>query len=209
MNKRQDRTFDAIFTGPAPANIRWGDVASLLKGIGAEQRAVGGSRSWFRLRGMAAVLHRPHPGSQLTRPGVRSVREFLEGAGFGPENRPDREEPTGMLEYKGYTGDVELDVDAGIMHGRVLGIRAVVTFESDTIAGIKREFEASVDSYLEMCRADGEEPEKSFSGRFNRLSAHLPLNILELPTASGVSRCRPWASPGGEGSCAEVGSARS
>ena len=44
---------------------------------------------------------------------------------------------------------------------------------------------------------------------FNRLSAHLPLNILELPTASGVSRCRPWASPGGEGSCAEVGSARS
>src|SRR4051794_41847974 len=28
-----------------------------------------------------------------------------------------------------------------------------------------------------------------------RLSAHLPLNILELPTACRISRCRPWASP--------------
>jgi hypothetical protein len=33
-----------------------------------------------------------------------------------------------------------------------------------------------------------------------RLSAHLPLNILELPSACMISRYKPWASPAGGGS---------
>jgi hypothetical protein len=43
--------------------------------------------------------------------------------------------------------------------------------------------------------------------RNNRLSAHLPLNILELPSACGISRCRPWAFSAGGGSCVAGGSA--
>lgn len=93
-----------------------------------------------------------------------------------------------MLEYRGYYGDVELDVDAGILHGRLLGIRAVVTFESDSIEGIKREFQTSVDSYLAMCEADGVEPEKPFSGKFNvRVEPELHRALVAAARVLGLS----------------------
>jgi hypothetical protein len=44
---------------------------------------------------------------------------------------------------------------------------------------------------------------------FIRLSAHLLVNISELPTAYEFNRCRPWASPGGGGSCVAGRSVRS
>ena len=37
-----------------------------------------------------------------------------------------------MMEYKGYIGKVEVDDEAGILHGEVINIRDVVTFEGRT-----------------------------------------------------------------------------
>ena len=71
-----------------------------------------------------------------------------------------------MLEYKGYVGEYEVDHDAGVIHGRLVGIQAIVTFESETAAGLREEFETSVDVYLDWCARDGVEPERPFSGRF-------------------------------------------
>jgi predicted HicB family RNase H-like nuclease len=38
-----------------------------------------------------------------------------------------------MLEYKGYTGKVDLDGEAGIFHGEVLDLRDVITFEGRSV----------------------------------------------------------------------------
>jgi len=38
-----------------------------------------------------------------------------------------------MMEYKGYLGKVEFDAEAGMLHGEVVGIRDVVTFQGESV----------------------------------------------------------------------------
>jgi predicted HicB family RNase H-like nuclease len=70
-----------------------------------------------------------------------------------------------MMTYKGYTASVEVDVEAGILFGRVLDIKDVVTFKAKTVEDVVREFQNSVDDYLAFCDELGEEPDKPFSGK--------------------------------------------
>lgn len=55
-----------------------------------------------------------------------------------------------MLTYKGYTGRVDFDPEAGVFHGQVLDLRDVVTFEGRNAEEVERAFRDSVDDYLEM-----------------------------------------------------------
>lgn len=70
-----------------------------------------------------------------------------------------------MLNYKGYIGQLEVDEEAGIIFGRVLDIRDVVTFKGETVAEAKQAFQDSVDDYLEFCQEIGLEADKPFSGK--------------------------------------------
>ncbi len=67
-----------------------------------------------------------------------------------------------MKEYKGYNGIYEYDEDAQIYHGRVTGIKGVVTFEADTLEELEQAFQDSVDDYLEFCAELGREPETPY-----------------------------------------------
>ena len=79
-----------------------------------------------------------------------------------------------MMEYKGYIGKVEMDDEAGILHGEVINIRDVITFEGTSVAEVQTAFRESVDDYLDFCAKRGESPEKPFSGKFVvRLPAEL------------------------------------
>ncbi len=79
-----------------------------------------------------------------------------------------------MMEYKGYFGKVEIDDEAGILHGEVINIRDVITFEGASVDELQTAFRESVDDYLEFCAQRGEAPEKPFSGKFVvRLSTEL------------------------------------
>ena len=79
-----------------------------------------------------------------------------------------------MMEYKGYIGKVEIDDEAGILHGEVIYIRDVITFEGTSVDEIQKAFRESVDDYLDFCAQQGESPEKPFSGKFVvRLPAEL------------------------------------
>jgi predicted HicB family RNase H-like nuclease len=71
-----------------------------------------------------------------------------------------------MMEYKGYSAQVEFDDDVGVFHGEVLHLRDVVTFEGRTVAELRKAFRDSVDDYLAFCASRNEPPEKPFSGRF-------------------------------------------
>lgn len=70
-----------------------------------------------------------------------------------------------MIEYKGYVGEVEYDDEARIFHGRVVGLRDVVTFQGSTAKSIEKAFRKSVDDYLNFCKLRGEAPDKPFSGK--------------------------------------------
>jgi predicted HicB family RNase H-like nuclease len=79
-----------------------------------------------------------------------------------------------MMEYKGYIGKVEIDDEAGILHGEIINIRDVITFEGTSVDEIQKAFRESVDDYLDFCAQRGEAPEKPFSGKFVvRLPAEL------------------------------------
>jgi predicted HicB family RNase H-like nuclease len=69
------------------------------------------------------------------------------------------------MEYKGYTAQIEIDEDVGILFGKVLGIKDVVTFKGETVDELRQAFHDSVDDYLEWCEELGEEPDKPFSGK--------------------------------------------
>ena len=84
MNNRQKRTLMAAFTNPAPANIQWSDIESLLGALGAYMEEGRGSRVRVELADERATFHRPHPDREASRPQVRSVRQFLEQAGIDP-----------------------------------------------------------------------------------------------------------------------------
>ena len=70
-----------------------------------------------------------------------------------------------MFVYKGYAGQVDVDVEADILFGRVLDINDVVTFQGKTVAEARQEFQNSVDDYLEFCAELGREPDRPFSGK--------------------------------------------
>jgi predicted HicB family RNase H-like nuclease len=72
-----------------------------------------------------------------------------------------------MKNYKGYTARIDYDDSINAFHGRVLGIRDVITFEGTSVAEIEAGFREAVDDYLAWCVEEGRTPEKPCSGRFN------------------------------------------
>jgi len=52
--------------------------------------------------------------------------------------------------------------------GKIEGINSVVSFEGQTVRGLKSAFKEAVESYLDFCRRKGiTETQKSYSGVFN------------------------------------------
>jgi len=93
-----------------------------------------------------------------------------------------------MMQYKGYVGKVELDPEAKLLHGEVVGIRDVVTFQAESVGGIEKAFRESVDDYLEFCKSRGEEPDKPYSGQFLvRLEPELHRRLNMVAQATGTS----------------------
>lgn len=93
-----------------------------------------------------------------------------------------------MMKYKNYFGKVEFDADAGILHGEVVGIRDVVTFQGRSIEEVQQAFKDSVDDYLAFCRERGQEPNKPCSGKFVvRVGSDLHRRLDAIAKVSGKS----------------------
>ncbi|WP_320170595.1 type II toxin-antitoxin system HicA family toxin [Maridesulfovibrio sp.] len=56
----------------------------MLAAIGAVKSEGRGSRIRFKLGGIKAIFHRPHPEPTTDKGAVKSVRRFLEEAGVKP-----------------------------------------------------------------------------------------------------------------------------
>ncbi|MBQ7796732.1 MAG: type II toxin-antitoxin system HicB family antitoxin [Lachnospiraceae bacterium] len=78
------------------------------------------------------------------------------------------------MEYKGYIGSVEFSEEDGVFFGKVMGIRALISYEGTNAKELVEDFHGSVDDYLVLCAEEGVEPEKAYKGSFNiRISPEL------------------------------------
>ena len=69
-----------------------------------------------------------------------------------------------ILKYKGYIGELEIDIDARLLVGEVVNVKDLLAFEGKTVEEASKSFEDAVDDYLAYCAVEGIEPEKPFSG---------------------------------------------
>ncbi len=92
------------------------------------------------------------------------------------------------MEYKGFIGTVEFDDEAETFHGEVINLKDIITFQSDSVEGLKKEFRESIDDYLEFCRERNEEAERPFSGKLTlRLDPELHRKFFILSRKKKMS----------------------
>jgi hypothetical protein len=82
LNKRHQRTLEAIFRTQTPATLQWRRVEALFKALGAIKDEGSGSSLTFELNEKSITLHRPHPRKEINRYQIRRVRSFLEAVGI-------------------------------------------------------------------------------------------------------------------------------
>jgi predicted HicB family RNase H-like nuclease len=92
------------------------------------------------------------------------------------------------LHYDGFLAELDVDEDAGVMHGRVVNARAVLTFEGETLPELRAAFADTIADYRDWCRERGVEPEKPYSGTLSlRLTPELHRRVAEKAASGGES----------------------
>ena len=96
--------------------------------------------------------------------------------------------PNNYLHYKDYIGSVEFSETDAVFHGKVVGIKSLISFEGDSVSAIIDDFHNAVDEYLEFCVETGNQPEKPFKGSFNvRIGTDLHRKAALAASARGIS----------------------
>ncbi len=72
-----------------------------------------------------------------------------------------------LLTHNGYKGTVETSIPDGVIHGKVLFISDLVTYQGTTIPELIAAFNEAVDDYLATCKEIGKEADKPAGGAFN------------------------------------------
>lgn len=79
-----------------------------------------------------------------------------------------------QLIYKGYAGSIEYSREDDLFFGKVLGTKSLLSYEGKTGKELEKDFQATVDTYLDDCNENNRDPEKPFKGSFNvRISPKL------------------------------------
>ncbi len=65
-----------------------------------------------------------------------------------------------VFEFKDYHGSIEYDEESETLHGKVLHVRDLITYEAESAKELKKAFQDSVNDYLETCKTEGLEPNK-------------------------------------------------
>lgn len=93
-----------------------------------------------------------------------------------------------IMRYKNYVARVEFDSDDEIFVGHIAGIRDMVGFHADTVAGLKEAFQEAVDDYIKSCGKIGKKPQKPYSGNLMlRVGADVHANAVIAADLSGKS----------------------
>ena len=93
-----------------------------------------------------------------------------------------------MMEIQGYQAIIRYDPDIEMFRGEFIGLNGSADFYAKDVEGLRREGEHSLKVFLDMCREDGVEPRKEYSGKFNlRVPPSLHAKIAARASAEGKS----------------------
>lgn len=95
----------------------------------------------------------------------------------------------GLLKYKGYSGSVEYSPEDNCLFGKVQGLRkASILYEGKSVDEVRKDFEESIDFYLENCKEREIQPEKPYSGKLNlRMSPDLHSRVAAIAANTGTT----------------------
>lgn len=80
----------------------------------------------------------------------------------------------GTMRYKGYVGSVQYSDEDGCFIGDVLGVQAMISFEGESVAELRTDFENAIEAYLKSCKERRIKPEKPKPGK---ITLDLPFDI--------------------------------
>lgn len=66
-----------------------------------------------------------------------------------------------LLNYKGYQGSIDIDLEDSYLHGKILFIDDAIIYSGETIEELKQSFYDAVDGYISLCQEIGKEPQKA------------------------------------------------
>ncbi len=93
-----------------------------------------------------------------------------------------------QLIYKGFTANMEFDLDDKILVGKILNITDTIVFHATSIEEFERNFHQSIEDYLQACAELNQKPEKPASGRLMlRIAPKLHAAAAKSAKESGLS----------------------
>ena len=92
------------------------------------------------------------------------------------------------MKHKGYEGTVEYSEEDQILHGEIIGINDMVTYEGASVAELMQNFSYAVDGYLQVCETTGKNPDKPYKGSFSvRMTAAIHRKASMEAAKQGIS----------------------
>jgi predicted HicB family RNase H-like nuclease len=93
-----------------------------------------------------------------------------------------------VMTVDGYQARIEYDPQADIFRGEILGLTGGADFYGKNPKELRAEFRKSLEVFLAVCRENGIEPRRSFSGKFNlRIPPELHEKLAIVAQAEGKS----------------------
>ena len=95
-----------------------------------------------------------------------------------------RETMKNVMEINGYKALIAFDPETNLFRGAFIDINGGADFYAADVKSLLREGEISLRVFLDMCREDGVEPNKNYSGK---LMVRLPAELHQRAAVSAAS----------------------
>ena len=93
-----------------------------------------------------------------------------------------------LMKVDGYHARIEYDEETDQFRGEILGLSGGADFYGSSPDELRREFKKSLDVFLQVCKEQGIEPRRHFSGKFNlRIPPELHEKLAISAEAQGKS----------------------
>jgi predicted HicB family RNase H-like nuclease len=93
-----------------------------------------------------------------------------------------------ILQYKDYLATVHFSTEDETLHGKIIGINDLVSFEASSVRELKKAFREAVEDYLETCRQLNKTPDKTYKGSFNvRIPSELHRQAAVFAAVKNIS----------------------
>ena len=95
---------------------------------------------------------------------------------------------TNVMDFGDFRAVIQYDPEIEMFRGEFTGLNGGADFYAKDIDGLRKEGETSLKVFFEMCKEDGVEPCKEYSGKFNlRVSPELHAEMATRAAAEGKS----------------------